>query len=141
MNDCTRLSLGVLAIGALALAPSIALASTDQDAIMEAVIRYGRTKNLIECILVSETSSTDYGDPSPGLQQRLKRARIPVYPASDSRCVGSSRVFWIGPVRQTDRQAEVPAGQFHASALGRPTYVLIRNWFGRWRVKAVTPVE
>ena len=145
-----RKTLIVASIVISAAINTIAIADTSSpadDAIREAVVRHGhRDGELFDCVMVSETHPLNrdnpytYLDPNPGLAARLRKQRLIRYLATDPKC---TRAFWIGPVyREGNAQARVPVGMFGSVGFnGRPSYVLKKNWFGRWRVTSVALVE
>ena len=129
---------------------TIAVAETSaaaDDEILEAVVRYGqRDGEVFNCVMVSERHPVNrenpytYLDPNPQLAARLKKQGLIRYLPSDRECLIP---FWIGPVyRDGNAQARVPAGIYGQVGFGgRPSYILKRNWFGRWRVTTVAGVE
>ena len=136
----------VLTIATASITAQTKTSSPADDAILEAVVRQARADGKqFNCVMVSERDPADkmnpytYLDPSPSLAARLRKQGLIRSLASSPDC---HNPFWIGPVaRDSKGVARVPAEMRDEVGMGRPGYVVKRNWFGRWRVTDFFGVE
>ena len=128
------------------LTPSLAesqVSARSRDAILATVINQEMQRWPPEtCILVADELGVAPSGPSEELMQQLHRRFPQLRSAFDKTCVRGSEVLWVGPIDSvTGRYVKVVAGRYNQPPPGRPTYVLKRNWLGRWKVTDILPAE
>ncbi|MBY0495358.1 MAG: hypothetical protein K2Y23_14190, partial [Cyanobacteria bacterium] len=113
------------------------------QAVLEVVVATAMVhRDPTTCLVIADSRTEEYVAPDKSLLFQLRKKYPALRSGSDKTCdsaAPSRSVVGSGQLLNS-RTAHVLAGDF-SSQSGRPTYVVKKNWLGRWRVTGIRAAE